>query len=173
MTGIKSTLFAMFVILGGACCKAQVSTNSSVADFAFLQGDWEGQAWVSLGPNNTKVLVQKERVELKLNNNILQIDGTGIENDQIVFEALGIVSVSKEIGKYAFKAYRENGLVTDAYFYLKGDRQYEWGFDLGGGAKSRFSGRIDEKGKWNEIGEYSPDGSKWYKTFEMTLDKKN
>jgi hypothetical protein len=172
MAGIKSALFAMLVNLVGACCNAQPSARYSIENLGFLKGEWVGKAWVSLGPDNIKALEHRESVELKLNNNILQIHGTGIENNKVVFEALGIVSFNKDTGTYAFKAYRENGMVTDAYFILRGEKEYEWGFELGGGARSRYSGRINHKGFWNEVGEFSPDGTQWYKSFEMTLDKR-
>jgi len=31
--------------------------------------------------------------------------------------------------------------------------------------------RLTQAGKWNERGEYSPDGERWIPIFEMTLTK--
>jgi hypothetical protein len=38
--------------------------------------------------------------------------------------------------------------------------------------KTRNTLRLTPEGKWNEVGEFSRDGTAWVKNFEMTLSKK-
>jgi hypothetical protein len=35
----------------------------------------------------------------------------------------------------------------------------------------RFTVRLNEKGQWFEVGEFSRDGKAWQKFFEMTLER--
>jgi hypothetical protein len=168
---MKNLLLICILFAGLAPAIAQETSNPAIEKLSFLEGKWSGPAWVSLGPNNSKTLAQKEDVKLMLNNNVLHVEGIGSENGKEVFHALGIVSYNKQTEKYNFRAYRENGMSTDAYFTPKGEKWFEWGFDMGNGAKVRYNIQINEKGQWHEVGEFSPDGNKWYKNFEMTLDK--
>lgn len=165
---------ALLVIIWGLCATAlpaQDSSKEAMEKLAFLEGEWTGKAWVSMGPGQESNLDQHEKVQMKLNGNVLLIEGTGRENGNIVFQALGLMSFNVRKNEYQFKAFRDNGLATDAYLIVKGEKWLEWGFEIPNGGKIRYIIKINEKGQWHELGEYSPDGQRWFKSFEMTLDK--
>jgi hypothetical protein len=116
---MKNLLLICILFVGLAPAIAQETANPAIEKLAFLEGKWSGPAWVSLGPNNSKTLAQKEDVKLMLNNNVLHVEGIGSENGKEVFHALGIVSYNKQTEKYNFRAYRENGDEHRRLFYPK------------------------------------------------------
>ncbi|MCF0072758.1 hypothetical protein LZD49_19920 [Dyadobacter sp. CY261] len=166
-------LFTIILLFGGFHAATAQDDSQPARKFAFLVGSWHGTASVNLGPNSWKTIQQSEDVSLRLNDNVMYVSGTGTEDQKVVFEAIGLMSFNKTTKKYNFRAYRENGMTTDAYVEFKGEKWFEWGFQLANGAKMRYNTQVRADGQWHELGEYSPDGVKWYKNFEMTLTKAN
>ncbi|MGZ8781738.1 MAG: hypothetical protein ACXW31_17610, partial [Thermoanaerobaculia bacterium] len=60
---------------------------------------------------------------------------------------------------------------VDAWFEVDDNKAARWGFDTPDGGKVRFTIALDDEGRWREVGEYSPDGNRWFKTMEMKLAK--
>lgn len=145
-------------------------TSEAMQKLSFLEGQWKGKAWVMTGPGKSMTLIQSENVQMKLNKQVLLIEGTGREKDQVVFQALAVVAYDSVNRKYTMKAYRDNGQATDAYLEVKGENWLEWGFTMARGM-IRYTIKLNEMKQWHEIGEFSADGKTWYKNFEMTLDK--
>jgi hypothetical protein len=84
----------------------------------------------------------------------------------VVHDTLGVLFANED-GTYGFHTWLANGLngVHKGEFR---DGAFVWGLDTPGG-RIRYTIRLDEKGRWLEIGERSPDGADWTKFFEMTL----
>lgn len=152
---------------------AQTSTThvEALKKLSFLEGKWQGKAWAMMGPGKEYNVIQNEDVQFKLEGEILLVEGTGRMDGNIVFMAMGIVSYDASKSEYKFKTYRDGGKGVDAYMILKAEKTIEWGFDIPNGGKIKYEIKINDKGQWYEIGEYSPDGQRWFKNFEMTLDK--
>ncbi|KAA9356357.1 hypothetical protein [Larkinella humicola] len=165
---VLSVFWLFFVIMMTFRTFAQ--TSDAMQKLSFLEGQWRGPARAMIGRGKELNLAQSENVQFKLNKRVLLIEGTGREQDKVVFQALAVAAYDSLNRKYSMKAYTAEGNATDAYLDVKGDNWLEWGFDVQRG-KIRYTIKLNEKGQWHEIGEYSPDGQKWYQNFEMTLDK--
>ncbi len=116
---------------------------------SFLVGQWEGSATVMRGPGQNLELVQTEKIELRNNDTILVIEGTGRDKTtgKIAFEAFGIVSWDNEKREYTIRAYSE-GRKVDSVFESDG-AGFAWGFDTGP-VKIRHVMRLSGEGEWVE-----------------------
>lgn len=139
-------------------------------------GHWKGEGTMYRGPQGSKSSVD-EQIEWKLDGTVLLVNGVGKANDvtsnaeKVVHEALGVLTYDAYAQQYKFRSWIRTGLTTDAWFNITGDNKYQWGFDVPNG-KIKYSITIDPAKKtWNEVGEYSSDGTAWMKFFEMNLTK--
>ncbi len=154
------------------------NNNEKMKVFSHWIGHWQGEGVMKQGPGEGKRSAVDERIESKLEGNILLIEGIGkstdpaTQQDRIVHHALGILSYDQSTESYKFKSYLNNGRSTDAWFTIAGENKFEWGFDIPSGGKTKYTIHIDPANKtWNEIGEFSRDGSTWMRFFEMNLKK--
>lgn len=148
-----------------ATCKEEMKK------LAYFAGDWKGEAVVR-GPDGQRTLQQTEHIEWKLDGLVLAIEGTGRENDAIVFQALAVVNYDVMEKQFKFKSFVKEGFSTNAYFTVLAENKFEWGFDIPSGGKSRYTIMLDpEKKTWYEKGEYSRDGAAWMSFIEMNLTK--
>ena len=154
------------------------SNKEKMEIFSNWTGHWQGEGSMKQGPGEAKRSVVDEYIELKLEGNILLIEGIGkshdpaTQQDKIVHHALGILSFDANSGTYQFKSYLNNGRSTEAWFNVTAENNFEWGFDIPTGGKTKYSIRIDPvQNTWNEIGKFSRDGTTWMKFFEMNLKK--
>jgi hypothetical protein len=143
----------------------------------FLAGDWKGEAQVLSGPGKGEQALQTETVRWKLGGKALVVEGIGRKKldggaaGEIVHDALGVVWYDDAAKQFRFDAWTAARGHVDAWFEAGDDNSARWGFDVPGGGKIRFTISLNDKGQWHEVGEYSPDGSRWFKTMEMTLTK--
>ncbi len=144
--------------------------------FAWMEGDWQGEAWY-LGADRTKtVITQNEDVNYKLDGAILTMEGTGSQKGEnggdmtTVFRAFGVLTWNAEASKYVLRAYRDGNFI-DSEVVSNGDGSYSWFIDVPYG-KTRYTLRHTDDGAWNERGEFSrDDGETWMQIFEMTIRK--
>jgi hypothetical protein len=81
-----------------------------------------------------------------------------------------VLSYDPAKGEYALRAYRD-GTFVDADITVD-DGEIVWGFaPPGGRGRVRYTIRLDEQGRWHEVGHYSPDGTTWHQFFEMRLTR--
>ncbi|GAB3990769.1 hypothetical protein GCM10028807_18560 [Spirosoma daeguense] len=150
-------------------CKAQMQK------LAYLAGNWKGDATYTRGPGKTETLAQTERIEWRLNGVVLEIEGTGRnqQTNDVAFNAFAIVNYDPIAKKFKFKSYVKEGFTTDAYFEVLAENKFEWGFDVpNNGGKTKYIITLDPTQKtWYETGEFSRDGSKWFKFIELNLKK--
>ena len=142
----------------------------------YLVGKWKGDATITRGKDKQS-LKQTEDVEYRLGGAVLLVEGKGTgklpgkEEEGLVFNALAVISYDAEAKKYAIKAYRAEGQSVDAILTLI-DKGFVWGFqDAQRRVQVRYTMTLTDKGEWNEVGEYSPDGKAWTKFIEMTLTR--
>ena len=160
--------FVQFNIIAQAPNPAVNKEKMSV--FSPWVGNWKGEGSVQMGPGGPRKSNVDEKIELKLDGTILVVEGVGTNEGAIVHHAFGIISYDPMSSQYKFKTYVKEGRTADAWFNILGDNKYQWGFDVPNGGKIRYSITIDGA-KWNEVGEFSRDGSTYMKTFEMNLTK--
>lgn len=138
---------------------------------AFLVGEWEGEAWMQMGPDRRETVRQHERVELAASGEVLSIQGQGRVGERLVHDAVASIAWDPAAQRYDMWTYRAGAGPADPWIEV-GDHQVVWGFDSPRG-KIRFTIRLDEQGRWTEIGERSGDGGATWQTFlGMTLAKK-
>lgn len=165
-------------VLGAAVASAQphVSPDAKIAAVAklrLLEGTWEGTGWMVMGPQGKSEFLGTETVQRDLGGVVLTVRGVHRRGDQVIHEALGVISFDEASGNYAFKSYLASGREGDFTAKLI-ENGIEWGFENPHMGRIRYTLRISADGTtWHEIGEMSRDGgTTWFQTMEMTLQKK-
>lgn len=171
----------LVLILAAAPAAAQApdATPAAAAEMqrlAFLHGTWRGEAVSTMGPGqqpeHASVL---ETARPRLDGSVLLVEGLGWKGTQgagdyqVVHQALGVVSYDERRGGWAMRAYRGGGWV-DAEVTV-GDGELVWAFDQPGAGRIRYTIRLDEQGRWHEVGDMSRDGQRWHRFFEMRLTR--
>jgi hypothetical protein len=140
-------------------------------------GEWRGEGAMQMGPGEPKKSQVKEKIEFKLGESIVMVEGIGTvtnpatHQEMVVHHALGIISYDKASSQYKFKTYLKDGKSADAWLTVTAENNYQWGFDVPN-RKIKYTVVIDPvKKTWHEIGESSGDGTNWLKFFEMNLTK--
>jgi hypothetical protein len=140
----------------------------------FLEGQWKGRGWIVLGPGKRSEFNQTETVERKLEGSIITIEGRGTDMQdasRVIHHAFATMAFDKPSGTYRMRAYKADGSYIDALAKVNDNGSVSWGFEMPKMGQVRFTMELNAKGQWHETGEFSPDGTKWYQNFEMTLDK--
>ena len=143
----------------------------------FLVGEWKGEAVVQMGPGEPQRIVQTERVQSKMNGELLLIEGLGKRKladgalGDVVHDAMAMLHWDAARKTYRFATYVAGRGGSDTTLDVTGPNQAVWGLDTPRG-KMRYTISLTEKGEWLEIGEWSSDGgTKWVKFIEMRLQK--
>lgn len=149
-----------------------LNTSAQSNDFEHLKplvGNWSGSGWSRTPDGKIEKFNQTEKIELKLKDNILVINGIGKnpESGEITFEAFAIV-YKEASGEYKMTAHTQEGGHTLASFSVEPNK-FSWWFDVPGGTIKYDAEFSDDS--WTEKGNFSPDGQQWYPFFEMTLTK--
>lgn len=154
---------------------AAVSTMKKVM---FLEGQWQGKGWISFAAGKQEHFNQTETVRSALGGSIITIEGKGTAEDpdsgklQAVHGAYAVIFYDVIAQKLKMHAYKDGKFIA-ADAQIGNDGSFIWGFDLPSGTgRIRYTIRLNDKGQWYEIGEFSRDGGgTWLQNFEMTLDK--
>lgn len=143
----------------------------------FLVGEWQGEAWVQMGPGPREIVRQHERVEWEVDGEVLLIRGRGVQTDPDTGEervghlAMATVAWDAARGAYSMWSYASGRGTGQPELDVR-DRGFVWVHAVPGG-RARYTMHLDEQGRWVESGEYSPDdGATWYPFFGMTLTRR-
>ena len=145
--------------------------------FANWVGRWQGEGSMQMGPGEPRKSKVDEHIESKLDGMVLLVEGIGKAQDAtkqeiVVHHALAVLSYDKNTEQYKFRSYLKDGRSTDAWIKPTGENTFQWGFDIPGRGKTRYSIVLDPvKKTWDETGEFSQDGTTWMKFFSMHLTK--
>ncbi|HYG18367.1 MAG TPA: hypothetical protein VD816_05530 [Ohtaekwangia sp.] len=175
---MKNLLLVIALIAGtsvGRLMAQEVANKEKMKVFAGWIGRWQGEGSMQRGPGEPKKSTVDERIESKLDGTVMVVEGVGkaLPGGEVVHHALGILSYDQKSDQYKFRTYLNDGRNTDAWFNVVGENNFQWGFDIPNGGKTRYSITLDPAQKsWVEIGEYTADGNNWLKFFEMRLTKK-
>lgn len=168
---MKNLLLIAGLVFSSFSVSAQMTSEQALGKISFIEGQWQGTANVTTSPGQNLVLEQYENVELRLSGRLLSIEGRGYIEGKLEFNAFAVVTFNESNQEYEMQSWLSSGEKTEAYIKVHNDDLWEWGFDIPQG-KVRYFITLNEKGQWSEKGEFSPDGSAWYPSFNMLLDKK-
>ena len=151
---------------------AQSESRPVIAEtppFSTMLGNWEGEGWSMMGPDQRVEFNQTEQIEAKAGGTVISVTGTGRdpETNEISFEAFATAAYNAE-GNVVWTAYNGgNALALEPEFT---DTTFIWGFDVEGG-EVRYTITV-EGDTWEQVGEFSPDGGEtWFPNFGMTLTR--
>lgn len=172
MKHIKNILTVVVILLSSSLVHAEQRPSIATESlFQNMVGNWEGEGWTMLGPNQRVEFTQTESVTTKTNGHVVVVEGTGKnkETGEEAFQAYGIFNYDLANNKYQFTAYQMNGYSISVEPKID-DEHFVWEFDSGRGL-IRYTANIT-KTNWSQIGEFSANGGKtWFKNFEMKLEK--
>ena len=105
----KSISLLLFITFNFSLLIAQptISQNhlDAMAKLEFLVGDWKGNGWMYVQGGQKISFEQTEKVQWKLDNSILLIEGKGLSEGKIVHDALAIISFNPNQSSYQFQSY--------------------------------------------------------------------
>ena len=134
----------------------------------FMIGEWQGDAWIQMGPDRRDTAQQHELIEWQAGGEVLLIQGRGESEGKPVHQALAAITWDARANRYDMWTYRAGSGSMRPSIEV-GDRRVVWGFDVPNG-KVRYTISLDGEGRWVEVGEHSSDGgSTWRQFFGMTL----
>jgi hypothetical protein len=146
----------------------------SMRALSFLEGAWEGEGWIRMGPGEPTRFTSKETVESRLGGRILTVEGlhhASADPSRVVHHAFAVVSHNAAAARYRFQTHLADGRGGDYPGELK-DGAFVWGMEHPMAGRIRYTIRVRE-GRWHEVGESSRDeGKTWTQFFEMTLARK-
>jgi hypothetical protein len=151
--------------------------KEAIKKLNWLLGEWSGTSVVNMGGKKSTLVYVSESVRPNLDSTILTINGQGVEKDSltkkdvIVHDAFAVISFDEKQKRFRWSAWRIPGGSYGDLEIALGDRSFEWSTKVQGG-QTRYKARLNEKGQWIEVGEFSKDGIKWFKYITLTLNKK-
>jgi hypothetical protein len=177
---MRFTFLTLSLLLLAAPAAAQPPDHSAAAAaemqrLSFLHGTWRGEGVTTMAPGREERALVLETARPRLDGAVLLVEGLGWKGTegavdyQVVHKALGVVSYDARRGGWAMRAYRGGGWV-DADVTV-GDGELVWAFDQPGAGRIRYTIRLDEQGRWHEVGDRSSDGQRWHRFFEMRLTR--
>jgi hypothetical protein len=156
----------------GAAAAAQ---RAEMKKLDWLAGRWKGEGWIQMGPQRQE-FAGTETVQRKVGGLALLVEGNfkakGAPADAPpIHETVGVASYDKDAGHYWFNAWLASGRSGKYEARLESDHVLQWFIPIPQG-QIRYTIRLDDRKRWSEVGELSPDGgTTWRKFFEMTLTK--
>jgi hypothetical protein len=176
------TRSAALMMVSAATVAAQAPSSAGadtararMAPLRWLVGEWEGPATVTNG-GRTFTLTQRESVQEAANGTVLLMQGRGsmtLPNgtERNVFQAAGLLTYEIEPRKFTWISSGGTGHLGTTEAVVTGTG-YVWNLVRPTGTRTRYTISRSESDEWREIGEESTDGTRWTKTFEMTLTRK-
>ena len=149
--------------------EAQSTASGKMEDLKPMVGTWEGDGWFMDETRKRTEFTQKEDVSLEIGGNALLIKGKGFNGDDIVHDAMAIISFDSSVEKYDVFSVLADGKRTHAELRVLASGKFEWGFDVQGGFV-KYSISI-ENDLWVEKGAFSPDKENWYPFISFTLNR--
>ena len=169
---MKRVVMVLALVLVASCAYGA----EELGKLDFLVGEWKGEAWIQMGPGKRENVIQTEKVTRKAGGKVLLVEGLGTKKledgsaGEVAHDAIALISWDKAKSTYRFIGHVAQQESVDTALDMTAPNTLVWGFDTPQG-KVRFTILLNEKGQWNEVGEFSRDGTAWMKFMEMTLTK--
>jgi hypothetical protein len=179
MSARLCSIAAVVLSLSPALSPAQppaADQRDAIKKLGFLVGEWKGEGWMEFAPGQRRTFKGTEVGQSKLDGLLLTIEGLhrgqvgGKGEEVVVHNAFVVVSYDDKARRYRFQAFTARGNYEDAEAGVT-DGQLVWGMKVPQLGNVRYTIKLDDKGRWFEIGEASQDGKSWRKFFEMTLER--
>lgn len=137
---------------------------------AYMAGEWTGEGWIARGRERV-AFRGGERVQWKLDSLALLVEGRftapGADGAEVpVHTTLGVISFDPRQARYPFHTWLATGSAGEHELTLHDDG-WSWGFEVPTGRiryRTTFAGDT-----WHEVGDFSRDGERWDRFFEMRL----
>lgn len=134
-----------------------------------LDGRWEGEGWIRMGPGEPTKFVGEEFVERRLDGHVMVIEGRHLlpDRSQVVHHALAFVTWDATAKQYRFRSHVAGRGSGDHKGYME-NGAFVWENESASGlVRFRITVKDDT---WHEVGHVQR-GDKWYPMFEMTLKR--
>lgn len=166
---MKRLTMVLVAMLAATC----VYGADEMSKLDWLVGEWKGEATARMGPGKPETIAQVEKVTPRAGGKVLLVEGLGRNPaGEVVHDAIAFISWDEQKKTYRFVGHVAKQPSVDTTLDMTAPNTFVWSLDTPNGGKMRFTIRQTDKGEWNEIGEYSPDGgTKWFKSLDMTLTK--
>lgn len=157
-----------------------IPPDAGMSHLQWMVGDWEGEGWVMVAPDQRETFTITENVEERLDGEVLLVEGYGTTSDEAgttrpVHEALGVITFDPQDGGFSYRTFRKGSGQLDPVVEIQPEGGFDWTFEIEAGqrkAKTRYATRRLEDGRWRESGFISlDDGKTWAQFFEMTLSR--
>lgn len=148
--------------------------DSPLAALAFLVGDWEGDAWMVLGPGGKTPVRQREWVRWMAGGTVLAVQGVGrlaADTTKIIHDAFATIALGNDRRTIGFRAQTPYGQLDPAFELLPNGYNWEM-YDPRAKSTIRYEMRLDAAGRWVEKGYRPGANGERIQFFEMTLTRK-
>lgn len=162
---------ALFSLSISICAFAQQQPNPAekMKNASFLVGEWKGEGWTMTRSGKSESITH-ETVTFKAGGTVLMIEGVGTDKatGKEIHNAFGILRFDEVAKGYKLTSYLSTGMSGEFDVTIK-DGTLVW--EIKGERQVRYTMKIDEKGRWHEIGEVKLAEDKWMQFMEMTLSR--
>jgi len=167
-------LLLLAVEVGAAALRAPAQQALEMKKVQFLVGKWSGKGWFTRGQRR-HIFEETKEVQSKLKGRVLLIEGSqrvilGEGRKTQPLDVLAVLSYDEKEQVYRFRTHVATGFAGDHTARMV-DGVLEWRFDDPNRGPTRYRIRQDEKGRWVETGESSPDGKVWEQFYENILER--
>lgn len=171
-----AALAAGFLFAAPAAASAQTmqpagteEQRQAMQTLAWMDGEWVGEATVSMGPDRTSTHPHTERIGPMLGGSIKVIEGRSVNEDgTAAFNAFAVISWDDAADRYIMRSYA-NGQAAD--FPLEGTADgFRWSTSARGG-EMRYVTML-QNGEWVETGHFVMPGRDPMKVLELRLRRR-
>lgn len=140
----------------------------AMKEVAFLVGEWEGDSWYMVDGKKEPSKIS-EKIALKAGGSVLSLEGRGVNAEgQVVHDAFGILYYDTQSKEYRMRSFLAGGASGEHKATAK-NGVIVW--TMQAQRTIRYTIKLDEQGRWHEIGEMDMGDGKWYQFMEMRLKK--
>lgn len=143
--------------------------RQAMRTLAWMDGEWVGEATISMGPGRTTTHPHTERIGPMLGGSIRVIEGRSLNDDgTAAFNAFAVVSWDDATDAYVMRSYA-NGQAADFPLEATADG-FRWSTP-GRGGEMRYV-TVFRGGEWVETGDYVMPGREPMRVIELRLRRR-